>query len=100
MPKRPTKFEAPSSRIPYAPDGWIRRSATAALLGVLRAYQLIVRPVLPPSCRFVPSCSEFARDAVRLHGPSIGMGLTLRRLGRCHPLHAGGYDPVPVPEGD
>jgi len=100
MPKRPKKSEAPSSRDRHAADDWVGRSVSAVLLVVLRGYQLIVRPLLPPSCRFSPSCSEFAVEAVRLHGAAAAVGMIVRRLGRCHPLHAGGYDPVPLPEGD
>jgi uncharacterized protein len=66
----------------------------------LRGYQLVLRPVLPPSCRFSPSCSEFAVDAARLHPPLAAIRMIVRRLARCHPLHSGGYDPVPMPEGD
>src|SRR5262245_12462629 len=99
MPKRPTNFEAPSRVLPAA-DGWVGRSATAALLGVLRSYQLVLRPVLPPSCRFHPSCSEFAVVAVRHYRAIVAIRMILQRLSRCHPLNDGGYDPVPLPEGD
>lgn len=58
-------------------------------------YQWTLRPLLPPSCRFSPSCSEYARKAVRAHGAARGARLALGRLLRCHPLNAGGYDPVP-----
>jgi hypothetical protein len=68
--------------------------ASGVLLAAIRAYQLVLRPVLPPSCRFVPSCSEYARDAIRVHGPVWGLLLAARRIARCHPFHPGGYDPV------
>ena len=65
------------------------------LILALRAYKRFISPLLGPRCRFVPSCSEYAMDAIALHGAGRGGWLTLRRLGRCHPLHPGGYDPVP-----
>lgn len=70
------------------------RLAHAFVLAV-RGYQLLVRPLFPPACRFVPSCSEFAIEAVRSHGVRHGLPVALRRIGRCHPWHPGGYDPVP-----
>ena len=68
----------------------------AALVALLRAYQLVVRPLLPPSCRFAPSCSQFALEAVREHGAKRGVALAARRLARCHPWNPGGFDPVPA----
>lgn len=65
------------------------------LLFALRIYQLAISPLLPPACRFEPTCSSYAVQAVRLHGPFKGSWLAIRRLGRCHPFHPGGYDPVP-----
>lgn len=59
------------------------------------AYQWFVRPVLPAACRFHPSCSEYAAEAIDRHGALKGGGLALRRLCRCGPWSAGGYDPVP-----
>ncbi|MCG6982806.1 MAG: membrane protein insertion efficiency factor YidD [Deltaproteobacteria bacterium] len=64
------------------------------LLTSIRAYQLIISPWTLPSCRFTPTCSEFARQAITTFGVSRGLVLTFRRLLRCHPFHAGGYDPV------
>ncbi|MBB5021219.1 membrane protein insertion efficiency factor YidD [Desulfurispira natronophila] len=61
----------------------------------IRFYQYIVSPLLPPSCRFVPTCSEYAIEACQRHGPLRGAWLALKRLLRCHPLCKGGYDPVP-----
>lgn len=66
-----------------------------ALTGLIRLYQVVVSPALPPSCRFYPSCSQYALEAVRRHGAFRGSWLGLRRLLRCHPWHPGGYDPVP-----
>ena len=65
------------------------------LLALITLYQRCLSPFLPPSCRFQPSCSEYARDAVQQHGALKGTGLALSRLVRCHPLCRGGYDPVP-----
>ncbi len=63
---------------------------------LLRAYQLLVSPLLGPRCRFHPSCSQYALDALAAHGTVRGGALALRRLARCHPWHPGGYDPVPA----
>ena len=68
----------------------------ALLLCVIRAYQLVVRPLVGPSCRFEPSCSRYAATAIARHGPWRGAMLALRRLLRCHPWHPGGEDPVPA----
>ena len=67
----------------------------ALLLTVVRVYQYTLRPLLGAHCRFYPSCSEYARDAIERHGAAKGMSLAARRIGRCHPYHPGGYDPVP-----
>jgi len=63
--------------------------------GLIRLYQLTVAPVLGPHCRYLPSCSDYAREAVRAHGPAYGSWLALRRVCRCHPLGGSGLDPVP-----
>jgi len=65
------------------------------LRAAIRAYQLLVAPVLPPSCRFLPSCSHYADEAIARHGPMRGSLLAARRLCRCHPWGGSGYDPVP-----
>ena len=61
----------------------------------VRAHQLIIGPYLPPACRYFPSCSHYALQALEQHGSLRGTALTTRRLLRCHPFGAGGYDPVP-----
>ena len=66
-----------------------------ALMLLIRGYQLFLSPVLPPSCRFTPSCSQYALEAVTRHGALRGSWLAARRLARCHPFHSGGFDPVP-----
>jgi len=68
--------------------GWAMRAA-------IRAYQLLVAPILPPSCRYHPSCSYYAAEAIARHGPWRGFGLAIHRLARCHPWGGSGYDPVP-----
>ncbi|MFP4476321.1 MAG: membrane protein insertion efficiency factor YidD [Desulfatibacillaceae bacterium] len=65
------------------------------LLFLVRCYQRLLSPVLGPACRFFPSCSEYAYQAISRHGPLKGSWLALRRILRCHPFHPGGYDPVP-----
>ncbi|AUN96512.1 membrane protein insertion efficiency factor YidD [Pseudazoarcus pumilus] len=70
---------------------------TRVLLGLLTAYKYAISPLLGRSCRFYPSCSEYAREAIELYGPWRGTWLAIRRVGRCHPFHPGGYDPVSRP---
>ena len=65
------------------------------LVGLLRGYQLLVSPMLGQNCRFYPSCSNYAIEALRTHGAARGSLLALRRVGRCHPFNPGGVDPVP-----
>lgn len=69
------------------------------LIALIRAYQWLLSPILGSNCRFHPSCSQFAAEAIQIHGPLRGFGMALRRISRCHPWHAGGYDPVPPPSG-
>ena len=64
------------------------------MIGAIRTYQVIFSPWLPSSCRFYPSCSEYMRQAIEKYGTARGVWLGLKRLGRCHPLSAGGIDPV------
>ena len=67
----------------------------AILLALIRGYQYLLRPMLGANCRFAPSCSDYARDAIVRHGALKGAWLAARRVVRCHPYHPGGYDPVP-----
>ena len=66
-----------------------------ALLALIAAYRTLVSPLLPPACRFHPSCSAYAAEAVRRHGALRGTLLSVKRLARCHPFCEGGVDPVP-----
>lgn len=87
--------EAPARPLPV-------RAAVRALCGLIRVYQVALSPALAVAaprcgCRFAPTCSHYAQDALRLHGPWAGTALALRRLARCGPWHPGGLDPVPPP---
>ena len=75
-----------------------RLSAGARVLMVLiTGYRRFISPLLGPHCRFAPSCSAYAFEAVRVHGALRGSWLAVRRIARCHPFHPGGLDPVPPP---
>jgi len=65
------------------------------LIAMLRGYKRFISPLLPPACRYQPTCSEYAMDAIELHGVLRGGWMALRRLLRCHPFSRGGFDPVP-----
>jgi putative membrane protein insertion efficiency factor len=65
------------------------------LLWIVRGYRRVISPMLPPACRFTPTCSDYAYQAIERYGALKGTWLALRRILRCHPFHPGGYDPVP-----
>lgn len=67
-----------------------------ALRALIKVYQLFVAPLLGPRCRFAPSCSAYAAEAIASHGALLGSWLAVRRIARCHPWSDGGYDPVPA----
>lgn len=69
------------------------------LLAPIRLYKAFLSPLLPPMCRFHPSCSVYAMGAITVHGPFKGLWLAARRLSRCHPFNPGGLDPVPPRDG-
>jgi putative membrane protein insertion efficiency factor len=73
----------------------MRHLAVQLLSLPIHAYRLVISPWLGPSCRFEPSCSRYALIALEEHGPVRGTWLSVRRLLRCHPFHAAGFDPVP-----
>ena len=68
------------------------------LLWLIKGYQRFVSPLFPPTCRFQPTCSQYAIEAIAQYGTFKGSWLAIRRILRCHPFHPGGYDPVPTPD--
>jgi putative membrane protein insertion efficiency factor len=76
-------------------SAWLSGWAMLPWIWLIRVYQYAVQPFLGRSCRFHPSCSEYAVESLRRHGVIKGLWLASRRVGRCHPWNAGGYDPVP-----
>lgn len=73
----------------------MKNPLAVAAIGLIRVYQRVISPFLPPSCRFTPTCSAYAVTALERYGLLHGGWLALRRVGRCHPWNPGGYDPVP-----
>ena len=73
----------------------VRRLPAYGVLLLIRSYQLVLSPMLPASCRYVPSCSAYAAEAVERYGAVRGGWMAARRIARCHPFRPGGYDPVP-----
>jgi putative membrane protein insertion efficiency factor len=71
------------------------KATRVLVVSLIRVYQHVVSPLFPPACRFVPTCSQYAAEAVSKYGVFKGTYLAVRRLLRCHPFHAGGFDPVP-----
>ncbi len=78
------------------PSGAIEReSMTLILTSLIRVYRVVIAPLLPPNtCRFYPTCSQYALDAIAKYGPARGLWMAVKRIGRCHPFHPGGYDPA------
>ena len=79
---------------PASPPHGLTRLPARALMGLIRIYQAVVSPVLPKSCRFTPTCSQYALESINRFGVWRGGAKALRRVLRCHPFHPGGYDPV------
>lgn len=77
----------------------MRALASFVLVALIHAYRLAISPLIGPACRYHPTCSAYAEQAIRVHGPLRGGLLAARRLLRCHPFHSGGFDPVPPGEG-
>ena len=77
----------------------LRSAAVATLIAPIRFYRRYLSPLMPPACRFTPTCSRYAIEAIEVHGPLKGLALTARRLSRCHPIKwlggSEGHDPVP-----
>ena len=76
----------------------IRKIIGYLFLGLIRFYQYGISPLFPPSCRYTPTCSQYAADAVRIHGPFKGGWMAIKRISSCHPWGGSGYDPVPGTE--
>lgn len=79
-----------------AGPSWVARAAAWPLIVLVKVYQFTLSPFIGRQCRFSPSCSWYALEALRVHGGFKGAWLAARRVGRCHPMSKGGYDPVPV----
>jgi putative membrane protein insertion efficiency factor len=87
---RRKRVEQPKSTLrPYQPGWWLQR--------LILGYRRTLSPALGTRCRYLPTCSEYAFEAIDVHGAARGTWLAARRLGRCHPMREGGYDPVPAP---
>ena len=74
---------------------WLARQVIGVLCALIRIYQLTLSPYIGGQCRFYPTCSHYAAEAIRSHGPLTGSWLAMRRLSKCHPFNQGGVDPVP-----
>ena len=87
-----------SPEIPADTASTVRRPGRRVALGAIRGYQKVISPVMGGNCRYYPSCSQYTYEAIELHGSAKGSWMGLKRIGRCHPWHDGGYDPVPGSE--
>ena len=102
LDKRERARGTPPLQPVFVPEGGVvvvaaqalKRAVAAFLIYLVRLYRLILSPLLGPSCRFHPTCSAYAIEAIRYYGPLRGTRLALLRLARCHPLSEGGYDPL------
>jgi hypothetical protein len=92
-------MEPSQQDIPRRSAGSLRRITISLMVALIDAYRFFLSPWIGQHCRFDPSCSRYTREAILTHGPLAGAWLGLRRLGRCHPWHEGGHDPVPPPSG-
>ncbi|HAA13169.1 MAG TPA: membrane protein insertion efficiency factor YidD [Cytophagales bacterium] len=73
----------------------VKKLLSSLLIGLVRVYQLVISPMFPPSCRYTPTCSAYAVEAIKIHGPFRGGWLAAKRIASCHPWGGQGYDPVP-----
>jgi hypothetical protein len=73
----------------------LSRATGTIFIWLIAGYKRVISPLLPSACRFYPTCSDYMREAIGIHGPGRGVWLGLKRLARCHPFHAGGFDTVP-----
>ncbi len=89
------RHDAGAQTVVVAEGRLMKQLAAAFILAIISVYRYGVSPFTPASCRFMPTCSTYARDAIVQHGPLRGGWLAVRRLSRCHPLGGWGYDPVP-----
>ena len=89
FPGRTTAFDQ------FAAAGRLKSGLTRLLMGAVRLYQITLSPFLGGQCRFHPTCSTYALQALESHGPFKGAGLAIKRLLKCHPFHPGGFDPPP-----
>jgi putative membrane protein insertion efficiency factor len=80
--------------LPIQPRNFLQKYSMLVCIFMVRLYQIFLSPLFPPSCRFTPTCSQYAMDAIRHHGALHGTFLALRRILRCHPFNRGGYDPI------
>lgn len=91
----------PCTRVDVEPTaGPLGRWLALPLIGAIHLYRATLSPLLGGQCRFEPTCSCYGLNALRIHGPIRGLRLTIGRVCRCHPWSAGGYDPVPLPDGE
>lgn len=74
---------------------YMRKGLSVVLIAVVALYKVLLSPVLPPACRFYPTCSDYAVGAIKKHGPFRGLYMAVKRILRCNPFCEGGYDPVP-----
>lgn len=73
----------------------MKKLITFLLVALIRIYKIIISPLLGPACRFIPTCSEYSQTAIIRYGPFKGIMMSIKRVLRCHPLHHGGFDPLP-----
>lgn len=91
----PRSFRVSCLALATGVAGFASRWVVNVLKGLIRVYQLLLSPLVGGYCRYFPTCSEYARQALDQHGPVIGLGLAVRRISRCHPWGSWGLDPVP-----